>query len=186
MGSRDHSSTCKTCGLQRGGLNNLKCRCDMRVKAEGPLVVVEIDPAIKKRSAAEVFARPLPFPVLKRDTEAAPDSDEHGHVGQLWLHASDIRLSVEPGTRQIFANSGNKELRIRADESNSLVNRFVFPPGITEIVLPPHGAVVFVAEKPSRWQRLWCWLTRRGPALRWRYQPGDQEAQKVPPQERTS
>ena len=28
MGSRDRSITCETCGLQRGGLNNYKCRCD--------------------------------------------------------------------------------------------------------------------------------------------------------------
>ena len=28
MGERDHSIKCETCGLQRGGLNDLKCRCD--------------------------------------------------------------------------------------------------------------------------------------------------------------
>lgn len=28
MGGRDHSITCVTCGLQRGGLNNYKCHCD--------------------------------------------------------------------------------------------------------------------------------------------------------------
>jgi hypothetical protein len=28
MGSRDHSIECETCGLQRGGLNDLKCDCD--------------------------------------------------------------------------------------------------------------------------------------------------------------
>ena len=28
MGSRDHSMACATCGVQRGGLNDLKCRCD--------------------------------------------------------------------------------------------------------------------------------------------------------------
>lgn len=28
MGSRDHSETCETCGMQRGGLNDLLCFCD--------------------------------------------------------------------------------------------------------------------------------------------------------------
>jgi outer membrane immunogenic protein len=28
MGSRDHSITCETCGVQRGGLNDYKCLCD--------------------------------------------------------------------------------------------------------------------------------------------------------------
>ena len=28
MGERDHSIKCETCGVQRGGLNDLKCFCD--------------------------------------------------------------------------------------------------------------------------------------------------------------
>jgi len=28
MGERDHSIKCEKCGLQRGGLNDLKCDCD--------------------------------------------------------------------------------------------------------------------------------------------------------------
>ena len=32
MGSRDHSVTCETCGLQRGGFNDYKCRCDTAMK----------------------------------------------------------------------------------------------------------------------------------------------------------
>lgn len=36
MGSRDHSITCETCGMQRGGLNDYKCRCD-----ETPLRLVK-------------------------------------------------------------------------------------------------------------------------------------------------
>ena len=38
MGSRDHSITCKTCGLQRGGLNDYKCHCD----GKPPLVAVTV------------------------------------------------------------------------------------------------------------------------------------------------
>jgi hypothetical protein len=29
MGERDHSTKCKVCGLQRGGLNDYKCHCDV-------------------------------------------------------------------------------------------------------------------------------------------------------------
>jgi hypothetical protein len=29
VGSRDHSITCATCGYQRGGLNDDKCKCDI-------------------------------------------------------------------------------------------------------------------------------------------------------------
>jgi hypothetical protein len=28
MSGRDHSITCETCGMQRGGLNDYKCHCD--------------------------------------------------------------------------------------------------------------------------------------------------------------
>ena len=31
MGARDHSYECETCGLYRGGLNDLKCDCDPSV-----------------------------------------------------------------------------------------------------------------------------------------------------------
>jgi hypothetical protein len=84
--------------------------------------------------------------------------------------AGKIRLSVAPGTQQIIGNSGDRPLHLRQDEGMSLHNRFVFPAGVTEIIVRPHGTAVFVAQKPSRWYRLWCWLTRRIPKLRWRYQ----------------
>lgn len=29
MGDRDHSTKCEVCGLQRGGLNDYKCHCDV-------------------------------------------------------------------------------------------------------------------------------------------------------------
>ena len=29
MGDHDHSIKCEVCGLQRGGLNNYKCHCDV-------------------------------------------------------------------------------------------------------------------------------------------------------------
>ena len=34
MGERDHSITCETCGLQRGGLNDYKCDCDIASSTE--------------------------------------------------------------------------------------------------------------------------------------------------------
>ena len=47
-----------------------------RVKADGRLVIVNIDSDVEKRSVAMVFANPLPFPELKRDaiTEPTPDA----------------------------------------------------------------------------------------------------------------
>ena len=93
-----------------------------------------------------------------------------------WSPQSDvgIRLSVGPGTRQVIGNSGARPMVLRAS-APSPTNRFVFPPGVDEVVVPAHGSAVFVAERPSRWQRLWCRLRGRTPALRWRYQPHDHE-----------
>ena len=82
------------------------------------------------------------------------------------------------GTRQIICNRGAKPLVIREGEGTAHENRFVFPAGVTEMIVPPHGTATFVADKPTRWQRLWCRLTGRAPSLRWRYQPWDQETSK--------
>ena len=87
---------------------------------------------------------------------------------------------ASPGTRQIIGNRGDKPIVIRENEgTSSPPNRFVFPVGISEVIVPPHAAATFVAEKPSRRYRLWCWLTRRPPVLRWRYQPEDQTKEPV-------
>ena len=37
MGSRDHSITCEDCGYDRGGLNDLECLCDDRVRLQSIL-----------------------------------------------------------------------------------------------------------------------------------------------------
>ena len=90
-----------------------------------------------------------------------------------------LATAAVPGTRQIIRNRGDKPIVIRENEgTTSPQNRFVFPAGISALVVPPHAAATFVAEKPSRARRLWCWLTRRAPTLRWRYQPWDQETPK--------
>ena len=87
-----------------------------------------------------------------------------------------LAASAVPGTRRIISNRGDKPIVIRESKgAASLQNCFVFPAGVTELIVPPHAAATFVAEKPSRRQRLWCWLTRRAPELRWRYQPWDEK-----------
>lgn len=83
------------------------------------------------------------------------------------------------GQQQIISNRGSKPLVIRETGNESLPNRFVFPAGI-KVIVPPHGTATFVAKKPTRWQRLWGWLTRRPSVLRWKFQPWDQMAQKTP------
>jgi len=75
------------------------------------------------------------------------------------------------GQQQIICNRGSKPLVIRETGDKGLPNRFAFPAGVNEVIVPPHGTAVFVAKKPTRWQRLWAWLTRRPFALRWKYQP---------------
>jgi len=102
---------------------------------------------------------------------------EGTQLGDGWdpRGAADIRLSVEPGTRQIIGNSSNRPLVIRAGADKNLKNCFVLPEGVDEVVVPPHGSAVFVAETPSLWQHLRCRLAGRVPALRWRYQPWDQD-----------
>jgi hypothetical protein len=84
------------------------------------------------------------------------------------------------GQRQIIGNRGSKPIVIRESGNEGLPNRFVFPAGVSEVIVPPHGTAVFVAKKPTRWQRLWGRLTRRAPLLRWTYQPWDHAAPKSP------
>ncbi len=85
------------------------------------------------------------------------------------------------GQQQTIINRDSKPLVLRESGNASVPNRFVFPEGIREVIVPSNSAATFVAKKPTRWQRLWGWLTRRPPVLRWKYQPWDQ-ASKVPDQ----
>lgn len=90
-----------------------------------------------------------------------------------------LRVATTPGTRQIIGNTGSKPLVIRESGNEGLQNSFVLPVGVDAVVVAPHSTAMFVAEKPSRWKRLWCRLTGRAPDLRWRHQPQDQEAHEV-------
>jgi hypothetical protein len=109
MGSRDHSVTCETCGLQRGGLNDYKCHCDIgdalnegrldldRGVVGGRTIAVKCDPKYNKsRSAAEVFARPRPFPELKCATASTPEAAVAEHESRRMLHRviEDVRLGL--------------------------------------------------------------------------------------------
>lgn len=122
--------------------------------------------------------------VLVRVQDASSSAQNRFSV-DVWdpEDAVGVRLSVAPGTRQILGNSGDRPLHLRARDGRDLDNRFVFPDGVTEVVVPPHGSATFVAEMPptpSRWQRLWRWVTRRpAPRLQWRYQSWDKEASKA-------
>lgn len=87
---------------------------------------------------------------------------------------SSLGAAPLAGARQVICNRGAKPLVLREGGGEVPLNRFVFPAGVSEVVIPPHAAATFVAEKPTRRQRLWCWLTRRPFALRWRYQHWDQ------------
>ena len=76
-----------------------------------------------------------------------------------------IETEIKPGALHMEHNLGDKPATIVSNEQN----QFVFPVGVREILIPPHGAAVFVAEKPSGWYRLWCRITGRLPSLRWKY-----------------
>lgn len=56
MGSRDHSTTCETCGAQRGGLNDYRCVCDDQA-ATGGLTPLEAEVADLRGRLAEVEER---------------------------------------------------------------------------------------------------------------------------------
>jgi hypothetical protein len=110
--------------------------------------------------------------------EGLPAADDRSPIRLIGHGPVVLSLGtpVAPGTRQVIGNRGDKPIVLRENEGTaSPQNRFVFPAGVSEVVVPPHAAATFVAEKPSRRQRLWCWLTRRVPELRWRYQPWDQK-----------
>jgi len=93
MGSRDHATTCETCGLQRGGLNDYKCLCDSAQESQKPS-------SLEDETQDD---RDLQFEIRMMEHEGAmsPSMNERWQRGLAWLRELQrLRAVQRAGSKQ--------------------------------------------------------------------------------------